>query len=265
MHALHAFRDAGSAAAIETIRAQSFGLLISASDGRHVQVTPCPFHVAGERPIRLVTHLAAANPQARALVREPGAPVTAFFPGPHAYVSPMWHRTPERVVPTWNHVSVEIRGTARVVPDRGEVERALGELTARHEGASGWRMSDLDPGQRERLVGALTVLEIEVESIERVAKLSQNRAAVDRRRIRRRLRRSRAPGPARAVGDLMAARESGPPGSGLAGRWVVRLRTWWHRWRSRPRLADLDARGRADLGIRWEDGIAEARKPFWRA
>jgi transcriptional regulator len=273
MHASRTFRDPGSAAALETVRAQGFGLLISASDGGHVQVTPCPFHVAGERPIRLVTHLAAANPQARALSGGASAPVTAFFLGPHAYVSPTWHRSPGRIVPTWNHLSVEVRGHARRVDGTRRVEHALGELTARHEGSTGWRMSDLDPGQRARLAAAVTVLEIDVEAIEQVAKLSQNRSAADRARIRRQLQRSRAPGPARAVGDLMASRERACHVSGhVSGhvseppaRWRAWLRTCWQRYRSRQRLAGLDARGRADLGIRWEDGLAEARKPFWRA
>jgi len=39
---------------------------------------------------------------------------------------------------------------------------------------------------------------------------------------------------------------------------------WWHRLRTRPELAHLDARMRADIGVRWEDTRAERRKPFWR-
>jgi len=39
---------------------------------------------------------------------------------------------------------------------------------------------------------------------------------------------------------------------------------WLHRARTRGELAELDARQRADLGVRWEDARAEVRKPFWR-
>jgi len=42
------------------------------------------------------------------------------------------------------------------------------------------------------------------------------------------------------------------------------FRRWRRRARGRAELAGLDARARADLGVRWEDTLAERRKPFWR-
>src|SRR4051794_28060646 len=48
-------------------------------------------------------HLARPNPQGEALTA--GAETLVMFHGPHAYVSPTWYETAERV-PTWNYVAV---------------------------------------------------------------------------------------------------------------------------------------------------------------
>ncbi len=46
------------------------------------------------------------------------------------------------------------------------------------------------------------------------------------------------------------------------------LRVLFDRWRRRARmrreLAALRSRERRDLNMRWEDAVAESRKPFWR-
>ncbi|SDF90302.1 Uncharacterized conserved protein YjiS, DUF1127 family [Limimonas halophila] len=51
----------------------------------------------------------------------------------------------------------------------------------------------------------------------------------------------------------------------VPGMLVRTLRQWRRRARGRAELAGLDARARADLGVRWEDARAESRKPGWRA
>lgn len=55
----------------------------------------------------------------------------------------------------------------------------------------------------------------------------------------------------------------------MPGRtWSRSLRAMVQRWRQRARarreLANLDARERRDINLRWEDAVYEAGKPAWR-
>lgn len=50
----------------------------------------------------------------------------------------------------------------------------------------------------------------------------------------------------------------------LHARVLTVLRTWVTRSRSREQLRALDHRLLQDIGVRYEDALLEARKPFWR-
>ena len=50
----------------------------------------------------------------------------------------------------------------------------------------------------------------------------------------------------------------------LVKTWNVLL-VWQKREDDRRHLAEMDARMRRDVGLRWEDVQREIRKPFWRA
>ncbi|MGD8430272.1 MAG: DUF1127 domain-containing protein [Ectothiorhodospiraceae bacterium] len=57
-----------------------------------------------------------------------------------------------------------------------------------------------------------------------------------------------------------------PPGfTGRVRATLAAIRVWRRRARSRAELSRFDARGRADIGVRYEDAARECRKPFWRA
>jgi len=43
------------------------------------------------------------------------------------------------------------------------------------------------------------------------------------------------------------------------------LRAAWRRYRSRQRIADLDAHLLKDIGVSYAEAEAEANRPFWRA
>src|SRR5512142_3069539 len=72
---------------------------------------PLLHHAAGEGPGVLRGHLARVNPQWREY--RPDSEALAIFHGPQHYITPRWYPSKEehgRVVPTWNYVTVHVRG-----------------------------------------------------------------------------------------------------------------------------------------------------------
>ncbi|MCU0938600.1 MAG: FMN-binding negative transcriptional regulator [Burkholderiaceae bacterium] len=131
---------------------------------------------AGE-PLRLIGHLAAANPHTALLVE--GAAVTAIFHGPQGYVSPAWY-TVKKAVPTWNYAVVHVRGRVRRIDDSAGKEDLLKALIDRHDAPYHAQWDALEADYREGMKRGIVGFAIEVESIASKFKLSQNRSAADR-------------------------------------------------------------------------------------
>ncbi len=165
------------------IKAHPLGLLISA-DADDVQANPVPFLLdasIGERGV-LRVHLARANPQWQHLAK--GAKALAVFQGSDAYVTPSWYQTKKdhgKVVPTWNYVSVQVRGTVRIMDDPVWLHDQLSALTAGHEKGrtAEWSIADAPANYIEMQKRAIVGIEIAIEDIRGKWKVSQNRPAAD--------------------------------------------------------------------------------------
>jgi transcriptional regulator len=146
-------------------------------------------------------HVARGNPLAR--LAAAGERLTAVFHGPHCYVTPRWYRDPTRQVPTWNYAVVHASGPARVM-DAEALRALVGELSARFEaGAEApWSASETAAGFVDGRLSGIVGIRIEVDRLEGKYKLSQNRSAEDRARVRAGLGERRAPGDL-AVLELM--------------------------------------------------------------
>ncbi len=116
-----------------------------------------------------------------------------IFQGPQAYISPSWYATKRehgKVVPTWNYVIVQVRGTPMVIEDRDWLRNQIDELTSIHEcgRAEPWSPDDAPAdfiaGQMKGIVG----LEIPIERIEGKWKASQNQPEPNRIGVERGLR-----------------------------------------------------------------------------
>jgi transcriptional regulator len=119
-------------------------------------------------------HLARANNQLPAL-RE-GAETLLIFQGPQAYVTPSWYASKAehgRVVPTWNYVIVQARGTPRVIDDPALLKAHLEQLTASQEDGrdSPWKVDDAPADFIERMLRNIIGFEVAVTS--------QNRTEAD--------------------------------------------------------------------------------------
>ena len=164
---------------------------------------------------RLLGHIALNNPQWNTAAADVAA--LAIVHGPQAYISPSWYpSTAEhgRTVPTWNYTTVHFTGPVAFHRDAGWLRDVVTRLTERYEaGREGrWWVDDAPEKFIEGQLRAIVGVELVVERIEAKDKLSQNRPPQDRARVITALRAEPDDG-ARAIADLMSAREATASGS----------------------------------------------------
>ena len=132
----------------------------------------------------LVGHVARGNRLAGA----DGMAAIAIFHGPQHYVSPGFYATKAsdpRVVPTWNYIAVHVHGTLRTFTEPERLRAVVADLTAHFEGqrAEPWRIDDAPGEYIDKLLGAITGIEIVLERVEGKWKVSQNRPMADRESV----------------------------------------------------------------------------------
>ncbi len=161
------------------MRGQSFALLVTSADG-----VPFASHIPlllddGGDHGRLLGHVAKANPQWRAFDGKTEA--MAVFWGPHAYISPNWYET-EKMVPTWNYVTVHAYGKPKVIEDPAQAQGVLARLTDTYESdATGnWSMDSLPEDFIDKQLKGIVAFEMPIERLQGKFKLSQNRQPKDR-------------------------------------------------------------------------------------
>ncbi len=152
---------------------------------------------------RIIGHVARANPQWRDFDGQLSA-LAIFDWGPHAYVSPRWYGEGQ-YVPTWNYVSVQMRGVPVIIDDAAEHRAALRLLTERFEPTEGYSMDALPEDYLQAMVSATVAFRIPVDHVDAAFKLNQNRNAEARRGVVDALAASED-SQARAIADLMRDR-----------------------------------------------------------
>ncbi|MGE3962312.1 MAG: FMN-binding negative transcriptional regulator [Dehalococcoidia bacterium] len=189
--------------AIRAFAAQHpFATLVTTVDGIP-RATHLPLLVEqeGDRDV-IVGHLAKANPQWQDF--DGRSALVMFAWGPHAYVSPRWYGE-GRYVPTWNYVSVHMRGIPEVISDPGEHRTAIRRLTEQFEDTAAYSMDALPEDYLGAMLGATVAFRMPVDDVDAAFKLNQNRTPESRRGVISALERSEDSA-ARAIADLMRAR-----------------------------------------------------------
>lgn len=183
MHA-HPATRIDRAASLAFAAARGFGTVV-AFDGKRPVASPLPFHLsyrADGTPVASF-HVASNNPLAALAGRD--EPWLLAVNGADAYVSPEWYVSPEQV-PTWLYEAVHLSGSARLI-SRDRTLAHLNELTADFErpadGAPAWSSDRLTAGRREAMMNAIAVIEMEIETVEGVAKLNQAKSDADFRAV----------------------------------------------------------------------------------
>jgi len=175
------------------------GLLITLNDAG-LQANPVPFFLDADPaggPGILRAHVARANP----LWRETRSDVETLvvFQGAQAYISPSWYPAKAehgKVVPTWNYVTVQARGTLRAIDDAQWLRAFVSRLTQHHEAtqAKPWAVTDAPPDYIDSMLRAIVGIEIVLSSLAGKWKVSQNRGVADRTGVARGLREREEPG-----------------------------------------------------------------------
>lgn len=192
MYQPHIFREENLETLHSFIRAHPLGTVITAgSGGLLANLVPFTLVDGGENGT-LRAHVAKVNDQVDAL--RSGTETLVVFQGPDAYITPSWYVSKEehgRVVPTWNYVVVQARGTSRVIDDPDWLRAQIQHLTATQEKnrSTPWDVNDApEPfiaGQIKSIIG----VEIPISTIEGKWKVSQNRSVADREGVEEGLRR----------------------------------------------------------------------------
>ncbi len=205
MYVPPAFAVDDQADLIAMVKACPFAQFVTATpDGPKVTGLPMLFdETEGEMGV-LYAHFARANDHWRA---EMIGEALALFLGPDAYVTPSWYAAKAehgKVVPTWNYVAVQARGSAEFFDDADRLLDVVNRLTDRHEKdrPDPWAVSDAPEPYIKAQLHGIVGLRMPLTSLVGKRKLSQNRPAEDRAGVRAGMAESPVAS-TRAVSDLI--------------------------------------------------------------
>lgn len=188
MYVPEAFREDEPATLHALIRSHPLATLITGGPaGLLANRVPFTLAEADDGPV-LRAHIAKGNDQVEPL--RCGCETLLLFDGPEAYITPSWYASKHehgRVVPTWNYVTVQVRGTPTLIDDAAWLMAQISELTALQEGSRepAWKVIDAPEafvaGQLKAIIG----VEIRVTAMAGKWKVSQNRPEADQLGVER--------------------------------------------------------------------------------
>lgn len=187
-----------------------YPLAVLVTNGPEVPyATHCPIIVESEPPegqgvvgATLLGHMNRANPHWSSLTNFVNAQL--IFSGPHSYVTPAIYRTTP-AAPTWDYISVHLRGTLCVITDFDETLQVVRRTVEVYEEAfgDGW---DPQPSlDYFRSIGpAVGAFRIHVDDADGMFKLSQEKELETQDRVLARF--AEAPsGTAKDLAEMMRA------------------------------------------------------------
>ena len=123
----------------------------------------------------LVGHMDRNNPHTRYLKSEK---VFVIFHGPNAYISPNVYESSQ--LPTWNSISVHIKGAARITESTEAVRDSMIKMVSFLEQGENPFVLGKDNQKMQSLLGYVVGFEIEIMEMIGRFKLSQNKNATDK-------------------------------------------------------------------------------------
>jgi transcriptional regulator len=165
----------------QIVRAHPFATIVTAD----LRATHMPCLVDEEAPgLVILSHLARADPVSERV----DGPVLMVFQGAHGYVSASWYES--ETIPTWNHVTLHVRGRPELLPDPLPlVRRTVDHFEAAVE--EPWSLDRMGSQARE-MADQVVAFRLPAASWHAEAKLSQDKPADERDRVLAGLER---PGP----------------------------------------------------------------------
>lgn len=196
-------KEAFGTASLETaqaiVRAHPFATIVTA----RLRATHMPCLLDEEAGgLAILGHVARADPASGDL----DGPLLLIFHGPHGYVSASWYG--EETIPTWNHVTLHVRGTPELVADPMPVlRRTVDHFEAAVEHP--WSLDRLGDTARE-MADQVVAFRLVATDWHAELKLSQDKPARERARV---LAGFESPGPYGNPSLAAAMRRVGPYGS----------------------------------------------------
>ncbi len=166
---------------IAFMRAHPFITLIG-FDGEYPVATQIPVHIYhDENGTRLIGHIMKKSDHYQAYANNEN--VLALFTGAHAYVSASVYENPA-VASTWNYSTVQVKGKISLM-DEGKTRRVIEHLTNSFEDpkSSPAAFHKMDDEYINKNLKAIIGVEIKVNSIHPIFKLSQNHSTANRTQI----------------------------------------------------------------------------------
>jgi transcriptional regulator len=175
MYNLPNFKDNDREVVLGFIHQHPFAFIAGCDENKKPVATQIPVFIEEkEGKLYMTGHMMRQTDHYKALEKNPN--VLCVFTGPHTYVSATWYSNPHEAS-TWNYMSVHVKGQLRFLDEQGLID-VLKKTTLHFESgnmSSTTIFHNLDPVYTSRLMKAIIAFEIEVEAIENVFKLSQNR------------------------------------------------------------------------------------------
>jgi len=172
MEIKEAFRARSVEAARAIVRAHPFATIVT----RSLRAThmPCLLEDASDE-LTILGHVACADPAAAEL----DGPLLLIFHGPHGYISASWYD--EDTIPTWNHVTLHVRGTPELFDDAMPLLRRTVdhfETAVEHP----WSLDRLGDTARN-MADQVVAFRLSAADWHAELKLSQDKPAAERSRI----------------------------------------------------------------------------------
>jgi transcriptional regulator len=163
---------AGLELARAVVREHPFATIV----GRDLRATHMPCLLdEGRDELAVVGHVACGDPVAGVL----DGPLLLIFHGPHGYVSAGWYES--ETIPTWNHVTLHVRGTPELLDDALPVlRRTVDHFEAAVERP--WSLDRMGSTARD-MADRVVAFRLVAESWHAEAKLSQDKPERERARV----------------------------------------------------------------------------------
>ena len=204
MYNLPYFKEQDQDTVLQFIKENPFAFLCGCDSANNPVATQVPVFIdEREGKLFLSGHIMKNTDHHKAFLHNSN--VLAVFTGAHTYVSSSWYQEKEQAS-TWNYISVHARGKM-VFQGEEELLKILKRTTNHFENNphSGANFEDLPADYVHKMAKAIVAFEVEVEEMDHVFKLSQNRDEKSYDTIIEKL--SQQDADAKEISDIMAQRK----------------------------------------------------------
>jgi transcriptional regulator len=175
MYNLPYFKENDQQVVLEFIHEHPFAFICGCDENSKPVATQIPVFIEERNgKLYLSGHMMKQTDHHKAFEKNPS--VLCVFTSHHTYVSATWYSNPNQAS-TWNYMSVHVKGQLKFLDENALID-VLRKTSLHFENGnthSSTVYDNLPEDYRSHLIKAIVAFEVEVESIDNVFKLSQNR------------------------------------------------------------------------------------------